>query len=221
VVRIIYLLSYYVDCGNDYFWQCYTSPGAPHCLGHEGDSEFIVLEVNELTTGRYALTRAFTSAHYSSGGESSTISLSTQLGYTGSVYGVPVFYVARGKHGSYRSLLACEDGGASFPPGTGGSDSCSGNTIGLRLEFVFNRNVGSASHHLLDCTLAKPAMQYFRPGMECYWDGYSPTQSPPPERFFGWWDPEGNVYVGGASPYGPIIRDFLESVSWPPFLAGP
>jgi hypothetical protein len=117
--------------------------------------------------------------------------------------------VARGKHANYPDQARCEDGGGFD------TDSCNGNTVDTRMQFTFSRNVGSAVHHVLDCTPASPAMQYYRGGVECYWDGYSATQSPPPERFFGWWDPGSNPYAGGASAYGPVLRDLFE-VTWLP-----
>lgn len=209
IVRVGYFLSYYEDCGNDFFYGCGVA--AEFCMGHEGDSEFIILNLRyNANWDHYLLDRAFMSAHWRSQGESSTNTAYYFLQYpTGAKYqGYPVVWVGRGKHANYPTQGACNDGGYV------GSDSCEGTPVQARMEFIWNRNVGSPSHYMLNCTLAKPEMQYFRPGTECYWDGY--LLFPTPERFFGWWWQEGaNPYQGGATPYGVIIRDVFEPTTLP------
>ena len=128
----------------------------------------------------------------------------------GKYQGYPRVWVSRGKHGNYPKQNACDAGGA------GGTDTCDENFAEARMEFNWNRNIGSPSRHMLDCTLAKPEMQYFLTGTECYWDGYSLSQSPPPERFFGWWWQDGaNPYQGGSTPYGGFIRTVFEPTTMP------
>ena len=66
IIRVGYFLSYYRDCGNDYALPCLTShPGSPSCKGHEGDSEFIIVDLRYVGgTDHYVLDRAFLSAHF-------------------------------------------------------------------------------------------------------------------------------------------------------------
>lgn len=220
IIRVGYFLSYYQDCGNDYALGCTVDP-TNECHGHEGDSEFIVMDLRyDSTTDHYLLDRAFLSAHFDFGGSffeqfvnsSSTNNPYNALEYpTGGKYrGYPRIWVSRGKHGNYPTRDACDGGGA------GGTDTCDENFAEARMDFIWNRNIGSPSHHMLNCTPAKPEMRYFRPGTECYWDGYNPSQSPPPERFFGWWWQDGaNPYSGGSTPYGEFIRSVFEPATMP------
>jgi hypothetical protein len=217
IIRIAYLFSYYEDCGNDFYTGCSLSqPWTGDCRGHEGDSEFMILDLRyNASIDHYVVDRAFMSAHFGSGGESSTNTPYYNLEYPvgGKYQGYPRVWVARGKHGNYPTMNRCNSGGAV------GSDSCEANFTDTRMEFIFSRNVGSAVHHMLNCTLAKPEMQYFRPGTECYWDGYDPNQSPPPKQFFGWWWQDGaNPYSGGATSYGTILRVAFEPTALPPTL---
>jgi len=214
VIRVGYWLSYYNDCGNQHAFVCNMSqPWQSDCMGHDGDSEFIVVDLRyNAPTDHYVLQRAFMSAHYGSG---SSTDYSTNLDYTQLEFpekyqGYPRVWVALGKHANYPTQGLC-NAGAIF-----GTDTCTDNTAENQMEFIWSRNVGSPSNHMLNCTPAKPEMQYFRPGTECYWDAYDPNQQPPPKRFFGWWWQDGaNPYAGGANPYGIPLRQVFEPVSMP------
>jgi len=213
IIRVGYWLSYYNDCGSD-AWECnWSGWWQTECMGHDGDSEFIVVDLRyNAPTDHYVLQRAFMSAHYGTG---SFTDYSTNLDYTWLEFpdkpqGYPRVWVAHGKHGNYPRQGLCNSG-ALF-----GTDTCEDNTSEYRMDFVWNRNVGSPGYHMLNCTLAKPEMQYFRPGTECYWDAYDPNQQPPPKRFFGWWWQEGaNPYAGGSTPYGVMIRQVFEPANMP------
>ncbi len=213
IIRVGYWLSYYNDCGNQHAWECGTSVGANFCRGHDGDSEFIVADLRyNLATDHYLVQRAFMSAHYGTG---SWTDYSTNLDYTWLEFpekpqGYFHAWVSRGKHANYPRQGLCNSGALL------GTDTCDDNTAVSRMEFDWNRNVGSPARHMLDCTPAKPEMQYFRPGIECYWDAFDPAQQPPPEQFFGWWWQDGaNPYAGGAEPYGTFIRQVFEPPSMP------
>lgn len=192
-----------------------SQPWQSACMGHDGDSEFIVVDLRyNAPTDHYVLQRAFMSAHYNA--EDHDHDYSTNLDYTQLQFpekpqGYVRAWVARGKHANYPTEGLCNAGAVW------GTDTCDDNTAEFRMEFIWNRNVGSPTSRMLDCTPAKPEMQYFRPGIECYWDAYDPAQQPPPERFFGWWWQDGsNPYAGGATAYGVMIRNVFEPASMPP-----
>lgn len=210
IIRVGYFLSYYEDCGNDFSIGCTVDPGN-ECHGHEGDSEFIIVDLRyNGTTDHYLVDRAFMSAHWGGPTNSSTNKAYNQLQYREKYQGVPLVWVGRGKHSNYPTQDMCNAGSLT-------TDTCAENFSEARMEFMFNRNIGSPNHHMLNCTLAKPEMQYFRPGTECYWDAFSYSQSPPPEQFFGWWWQEGaSLYSGGATPYGTILREVFEPITMPP-----
>ncbi len=213
IIRVGYFLSYYNDCGNHHVPGCRISQPASHrCTGHDGDSEFIVLDLTyDAVTDHYLVQRAFTSAHYGEDHDYSMNVDDTRLEFPEKPQGYPRIWVALGKHANYPTGDLCNSG-ARF-----NADSCEGNSVETRMEFIWGRNIGSPIYQMLDCTPAKPEMQVFRPGIECYWDGYDPWQPLPPERFFGWWWQEGaNPFVGGSTPYGRIIWDVFEPATMPP-----
>jgi hypothetical protein len=211
-VRVGYWLSYYNDCGNNGSFVCDMSqPWQNDCLGHDGDSEFIVEELRyDYTTDHYVLQKAFMSAHYDTDHDFSTNLDYWWLEFPERPQGYVRAWVALGKHGNYPTRDLCNRGAFL------GVDTCEGNSTESRMSFDWSRNIGSPSSPMLNCTRAKPEMQYFRPGIECYWDGYDPAQQPPPKRFFGWWWQDGaNPYQGGATPYGVMIREVFEPATMP------
>jgi hypothetical protein len=104
-VKIMYFLSYYLDCPNSALLWGNT--------GHDGDSEWII---HTITTYAQAPTRWYsysvtTSAHY---GEQTDATSTMDYGsWPEYAYGyriAPVVWVALDKHANYSSRGACEDG---------------------------------------------------------------------------------------------------------------
>ena len=217
VVRVGYLLSYYLDCGQEASLCAWSQPFVAQndCLGHEGDSEFVIVDIVwDESTQHWKANRAFLSAHFDEsdgflgfGGDFSTLASWSSLEFPEKSRGYIKAWVAEGKHGNYRTQSDCNAGGA------GGADDCTRHTgqyLASRVAVLNNRNVGSPTVHLIDCTQAAGIEAPFRPGTECYWT------SP---RFQGWYvESGGSVSVANsATGYGvktlPLV---MQTYKFPP-----
>jgi hypothetical protein len=135
-IRIAYMMAYYFDGGTD---------GGSGTLdgGHNGDSEFIMIDVRyDAPTTRYVARSVFLSAHCGS----TTMGVSTapsckwfdatsftSLGLI--LGGAPEVWSAKGSNANYRSYSECE-GGTYI-------DNCDRNSAGTRFPVSFDYNVGS------------------------------------------------------------------------------
>lgn len=182
-IQIIYALAYLMDGGD---W-------AFGFTDHQGDSEFIIIEVKNVTGSTWGITDVTLSAHfgaeegvdplYQSGADSYYWD---DLEWPGVPY--PRIWVALEKHANYRSNAVCDAGYSGF-------DDCSGPYVGTQIPALASRNVGnfynlppgsrSTSTQLKNCTLWEetpyPAFIYgtYRVGEECFWNIT-------PDGFAGW-----------------------------------
>jgi hypothetical protein len=223
VVRIAYLLSYYVDCGvQEPTFTCFVLdagvriarvippvsgavlvgllPVSPEdfCGGHVGDSEFMTIDVGYNDgTEHWVLQSVFLSAHFGSVGDASTTASYGKLQYPDRNRGYPVVWVADGKHANYASRAACSNRA---------TETCDGNPdSGSRLEFVGARNIGSVQENLISYESCVPGGRLYQTypdqyGIECFWRGGEWF------RFSGWASVQAPE---DASPYRtPLVLKF-------------
>lgn len=191
-VRLAYLPAYFVDCG-------WTGPkcGLPRvdCSPHPGDSEFLALEVAPGAGGLWRVRAIFLSAHCfgDSGGDCRWYRGEELSGFAwlnGRPGGVPVIWVAEGRHGNYPSRRACDRGHHFI-------DSCDRNEVEARFPVLPGRNVGSGAAPIRNADLPPGCVSgayvgSAAPGVapearECFWS----------EVPFRGWQNRG----GGATPY--------------------
>jgi hypothetical protein len=199
-VQIIYALSYLMDGG--FFFTAYTDQ-------HQGDSEFIILEVINATGSRWGIIGATLSAHFNAeqgvcyylaghycGADSYYWD---DLDYPQGPY--PRIWSALGKHSNYRNRAACESGATL-------QDSCGGDYVGGKILAPASRNVGN--YYNLPVTLRSTTTQLvactqwigssfvygrLRTGQECFWASYP----------FSGWDPS---KPDDTTPYRRIFEIF-------------
>jgi hypothetical protein len=197
-IQVIYAIAYLAD-GGDWAFQ-FTD--------HEGDSEFIITEVKNVTGSTWGITDVTLSAHfgaeegvdplYQSGADSYYWD---DLEWPGVPY--PRIWASLGKHANYRSNTVCDWGG-------GGFDDCSGAYVGTQIPALASRNLGnyynrpvgsrSPSTQLVNCTTWEetpyPAPFYgsYRIGDECFWNTS-------PDGFAGWH----SINYTDAAPYRRIL----------------
>jgi hypothetical protein len=198
-VRIAYLLAYHRDVGSDYDFTPFDPPvgWAPH----SGDSEFIIANVVE-SGGAWLLQSIYTSAHWGAGKVCKlwipgcyTTDYSVWTGYANLSYadndrGRPKIWSSWGKHANYVSFDACND----HP-----FDSCYFTDTWTEDLLVYKgseRNIGSSSHPLIDCTGSKST---YYPGIECFW-------SDADDVFDGWYSDGWGVKR--AYSYDKVLRYF-------------
>lgn len=205
-IVIAYLISYYRDAGSS-TWGCsipsfppfYYRP--PSCDGHNGDSEAIVLSVYyDYPTLHWILGAATYSQHedpttysrFLPGGLPPT-KYPTNLEYPSHPGAYPRAYVSQGKHANYNSQSECNSGG------TLGSDTCVDVNTSERLPAGDVYNLGSRSHHTIDCVVSRdPSYIYYGSGRtECAWTY---------QRFRGWMP----TTIGGddSDPCSPKLADW-------------
>jgi len=205
VVRIAYLFSYYRDCGvppsSSFECRLAATVGSvivaigeiatigqlniqispARCEGHQGDSEFIIVDLRfDDVNQHWYVSQAFYAAHWMSEGESSELIPGSLLEYPDKYLGYPLVWVAHGKHGSYRSRTACNNGGYWD------MDDCNESypDANTRLaHFGAAHNVGSLAHNFINtgtCVTGGLLVQYYpdQYGVECYWQ--------PTNTFAGW-----------------------------------
>lgn len=173
--RIFYAIAYHTDGGAP----------AGGIEAHEGDSEFVVLDVSYYApTNRWLLNQAFLSAHYQAPNDQSQWYQHTQLQYGPNWYGVvhnrgrPKVWVANQKHANYATQTQCywyEQCNGYFP-----------GSLDIRPE----ANLGGNYVRLVDGTTSYLG----RPGVEYFWSGSS---------FCGW----SNTSCG-TSQYGSKLYTF-------------
>lgn len=185
-VLIMYALSYYEDPG-DFMWGVYW---------HHGDSEFIILEVQNSTTSIWGVVGATLSAHWQDGGFDATASYYyDDLEFPGVSY--PRIWSSINKHANYRSREVCGWG----PGGIAFWDSCEGDYQGFRVSVQPDRNLGNyfnrppgnrdATNIRRDCTTS---LVPGRTGTECFWTD---------TLHFSGWNPEKEP---SATPYAKILK---------------
>ena len=179
-VQIIYALAYLRDGG--------ASGGIE---AHDGDSEFIILEIKNAGGSKWGVWEATLSAHF---GADENYPAEQQYGadtyywddleFPGVPY--PRIWVGLDKHANFRNRAACESNGFFR------SDSCHDSYYGTQIPAPAFRNLGNYYHvprgseniltQLLDCVPyegTSPVYGRERSGDECFWRLST-------ERFSGW-----------------------------------
>ncbi|MFL5403295.1 MAG: hypothetical protein ACJ8BF_10810 [Gemmatimonadales bacterium] len=194
--RIMYMLSYYVDRGPVTSW-CNSNVGGAYdpetwraaCEGHDGDSEWITLDVYyDRSTQRWIVEAATLSQHTGYKTYSRTTREYPALEYPGTKGGYPRVYVAYQKHANYPSDAACDAGSIM------GTDTCQADLF-ERVVAGDNVNVRSRAAHTAaqDCWPSTNPIYSSNGIKECYWTF---------KKFLGW-----HVgYTGTGSEYTDKLR---------------
>jgi len=156
-------------------------PFLEQCDPHKGDSEWIMLELEEgnFGAGSWRVRNATLSAHWHAPAGGADNYVGPDLEYGNDVWlGRPLIWVAEGKHANYRSQSVCDAGAWC-------TDNCDRNSnVGETLDIQFARNLGRDANRLIQGPVYS---LYGFPGSEDFW-GASP--------FYGWWgvhDDEGST----------------------------
>jgi hypothetical protein len=173
-VRVMYLLSYYVDRGAATSWCNNNIVPRSACEGHDGDSEWIALDLwYNATTKRWLLDQAHLSAHTGVNRHPRGTGLyPAGFSYPGGAGGYPRVYVAYQKHANYISDAACDSGSIL------NTDTCQADLY----ERVFagdNVNIQSRLVHRADqnCWPSTNPIYSTNGIKECYWSV---------DKFIGW-----------------------------------
>ena len=206
-VALMYLHSYYQDNGV---------PGGAFCQGfiddcdpHPGDAEWVYLAVEyDGDTHHWYLKDAVLSAHtwHVEMATTGTDTVPRTIGnhhtgigfeYPDRVAGYPRIYVADGKHANYPTQSYCDAHGGEWLGIIAATDECTNPRSAVRATVLYNQNVGSDGHRLIDCVASQnpnhPA--YSLQIQECYWSTG--------RHFFGWFNFNNNDY---GEAYGDILR---------------
>lgn len=175
LLHIFYLIGYHRDCGDETFGT-----------GHVGDSEFIILNVQESPSnpGAWFLLEGYYSAHYGEITDSGGWYFGSVIEY---MNGAPASWVSIGKHANYPSRSSC-DAGAFW------ADSCDDNMFPGDWTMLSGSNIGNseAGSILTDCTSSRIGL----PGTECLWGS---------AEFRGW---SADNVSEPSTPYGSLLADF-------------
>jgi len=201
-VIILYMLSYWEDggdTGGSSFWCGGLVFHPTGCLGHSGDSEYIVETIKyNSTTKHWYLDGVSASTHvgervwYPVNGELTTFEISPinsfVLSYEGNARTAPTIWVADGKHANYSTQTHCNDYGAIALTVQTNSDDCVNDRVLMPLNIGLQneRNFGSSSYHLLDRMAVDDTSHpdYASEATECYWTA---------KTLHGWWNSSSDV----------------------------
>jgi hypothetical protein len=132
VIRIAYMMAYYRDCGSE---------------GHEGDSEFITVEVGfDDATRHWTFLAMWTSAHYKGSlyqihDDDSRWWNPARTMFSDKELGHPIIWVSIDKHANYPDPSLCNTY----------RDSCSWQYTARRVPILQERNSGSRHRDLVGC----------------------------------------------------------------------
>jgi len=183
-MRIAYLPAYYKDMGDI----------ATDWTSHDGDSEFIIIDVTYIS-GRWYFLQAFLSAHC---GDVNGVDCQwwgasywdSDGRWVNSHLGAPVVWVSEDKHANYYSLGKCRTGSI-------GVDYCNANDTFTRFPVTAGFNIGDIKHPLIGFVGGRRGSPYPSAGAtESMWDEQRP--------FYGWQA----TMIGGATSYGEILFTF-------------
>lgn len=219
VVRVAYLFAYYRDCGiqdpqplgcsvqvlggtlltfNGLLPSYSIGPlpvsPEPLCDGHQGDSEFLILDLAyDPYTYHWYVKRGFFSAHWGTGGDHSRLVGTGGIEYPEKYGGYPKVWAAEGKHANYPSRSACSNDGGIY-------DTCHSNPdAATRIRHSKYYNVGSARANFISqgtCVTGGRLVAYYPwlYGTECFWI---------PGNTFAGWSPY--PLTTDATPYYTIL----------------
>ncbi|MEJ7760581.1 MAG: hypothetical protein WKF55_13440 [Gemmatimonadaceae bacterium] len=185
--RIFYALAYREDGGSPAFGQGGS---------HNGDSEFIIVEVREESAARYQMTRGTLSAHDGEccgvDGTGTWTSADFQF-RSGEGRGRPIVWVAEDKHANYKTENQC-DKGANW------LDNCDNPASGYQTSEVrSDDNIGNLANFMLDCVPSRdPYRGDYDPNLlECFITTL--------HKFVGWRELDGGAaaaYITKLSNWG-------------------
>ena len=197
VARIAYLPAYYWDCGS-------PPEGSG---GHDGDSEFFIVDVRyDDTTRRWVTQQIFLSAHcgtvtgqrcmwYPDPTTTTVTPTGTVQPFSwidGTVRGAPIIWVAEGKHSNYSTREDCNGGGLA------GSDTCDQDDRFYRFPVRFGQqNIWSRAMPQQACVGASlwGSTRVASGTTECFW---------PRQTFYGWQ----GLYLVGSTAYSDILAQY-------------
>lgn len=188
-IKIFYAIGYHWDCGSPSAYCAFW------CSGHAGDSEFIILEVSHVGSGKWELARAILSAHFNTSTDESLLFDASNLEYSPwDVYkGKPQIWVALNKHGNYGSQSRC-DRGAHY------TDTCDDSfDDGDAASALSNANLGRDLVRLKDFVPSRFGFSRVESMWAAGWNG-----------FYGWQDPatQYGSPQPGVTQYGELLRFF-------------
>jgi hypothetical protein len=194
-VKLFFAISYYRDPGDPRY----------HAEAHDGDSEFIILEIHNTNDPRgsiWALDFATLSAHWNAGTnvDHTSTYAAGDLEYPSEMRGRPRIWVSWNKHANYRSKAVCDNMW---------NDDCDDLFSGTAYEINYPQpgwNLGNyydvldldPSRRLVDCVSSRSIAS---PRQECYW-----TYTQPRDVFLGWHPDTGQAAAG---PYHLSLSAFL------------
>lgn len=154
-ISIFYAISYFRDYGD---------PELGGLFSHDGDSEFIVLDLRKDIFGEWKVEFIFLSAHYGTSIDSSSWYSGGEFRYyeddEGNLH--PQVYVAEWKHGNYPDASTCEMGGVT-------ADHCA-SEVGELLGIEADKNLGEPYHHLIDGVMLNGNLEYYWSDLKfCGW----------------------------------------------------
>lgn len=192
VIRIAYLPAYFRDCG----WRGATCwlPWID-CSPHDGDSEFVVVELALTIEASFEITGLFLSAHcFGRTSGSCRWYRGNDLERFRWQGTSPEIWVAEGRHANYPSWTSCERGHHSI-------DTCSRHDVSYYFPVLADRNLGSRSHPLpaSGCVSGRDLLtsRVDSTAQECFWRA---------DASFGGWQ----AAARGVTPYDRYLRDIAE-----------
>lgn len=191
-VRLFYALSYFRDPGDPFF----------AFQAHDGDSEFIILEVHNTIDATWVLDYAFLSAHWNTGSaDNSARYHHHDIEYPSESRGRPRIWVSWNKHANYRSKAVCNDMW---------NDVCdNGATSNMYRDVVIvpAANLGNyfafdpprSASQLRNCVPSRNRLWNGLYGTECFWTATEQS------GFTGW---HGNAGQAVAGPYALSLSSY-------------
>lgn len=185
VIQIFYALAWFDDGGDPTF----------NLTAHHGDSEFIILYVENSTTSVWGVVGATLSAHYGTEADATATYTWDDLEWPSGAH--PGVWASWNKHANYRSREVCGWG----PGGFWWNDGCEGYYIGAYVGTYSDRNLGNffnvpeaernVATQLVDYTTSSHG-----PGIERFW-----TDT---DTFAGWYTDR----TPEATPYRTLLQTF-------------
>jgi hypothetical protein len=190
VIRVAYMPAYFRDCGWT-GWRCWLP--FVDCSPHEGDSEFIVVEVvGAGSAARWRVSGIFLSAHcFGKSGASCRWYRGPELNEFAWAGTSPIVWVAEGRQANYSSSTTCDRGHYAL-------DRCSRHNAQYYFPVSPDRNIGSSALPnfgdgcVRGSDLATEHAQ--TAASECFWTSDT--------RFRGW-----QLSGRGVTPYERYLRE--------------
>lgn len=146
-IRIAYLLGYYWDHGSPRT-ECAVPVFPPEgdCGAHFGDSEWVAIDVEYVSNGRWRMYQGCLSAHFDTANDHTKCVPAGSFHYPEIDRGFPRVFASLKKHANYESQDRCNV--SIIPDGKETFDECFyANPLFQRVEFYPHRNIGSRTHN--------------------------------------------------------------------------